>query len=1495
MTVQRWYTNDRTWDPVEPTTGQGTKVDAIVGPGHVYGSGPGTQVGFRPYDYTRLFSAATVGLTYCQGHLLNDNLGGPGKPTAPHAAENLTAFPQKPTNGDHNKGIEEWVKAAAKSSWFRYVVTIGYGTDSAARLRHRLGPGNLALATQAGIAPTATTFTYASSLYAQWEELDASLAATNAAPVVKVGGISGSLSLAIPSPMTFAKVATRAQEYPIAKVTWTHLPKFKGHQTGSWTGTLPPGGAATAPPNPARTHVRAERWRGSDEAQAGTPADATGNAVYQAGYTHYGEGVTDSRAGAVSATRFGRGYLLGYQDFDAGIEHGKKNPLASPPVTTQAAIDGHTELWAGVAKGRSQLLAAPPVGNRAEIAGHAEYWEGVAHARSHAKASPPAGKAAQKAGHDDYWAGVEHAQKSAKGTPPVGNLAQKEAHDAYWDAAEKVTADPSVAAPTIQAGLTAHTEVLETVAFARANVRTAAIATPTLVRTAVWAAYWAGVDLARASAPPTACAGTDAVAKAGFDDYRAGSAQASKDLASLTGAAPAGGGASEGFGDYRSGVEAGVDGQAADAARPAHVRGWTDGSEGVAEGAATTAPSRAEGGYASGHLYGQGAAAARAGTPAPTGATTEDTLAAAGHADYRTGVEAARTDRKAAKPTARGSALGFDEFVAGITTAQAGLRAGPAPTGSEATTAAWTEYWRGVDQALAAPWGTPFAGKGSAEQAGHDDYRSGAEAARASIAALTGAAPATGGAAAGFADYRDGVEDRKAGGTADATRSAQARGWADCGDGMAEAATATPPTRGEGGFASGYLYGHGEMTARAGGPAPAGAAAEDVVAGVGHADYGAGVDAARADRTGPKPTRAAAARGFDEFVAGLAAAQSGVRTGTAPAGSRASAAGWAEYWQGVDAARTAAWGTPYAGASSAERAGHDDYRAGATLARTDLPTMTGAEPAGGGRREGFGDYREGVAHAVDGLVADATRSAHARGWADCTEGVAEGQTGSAPSRTEGGFTSGHLYGQGATTARAGGAAPTATATPQDALAAAGHAHYGVGLAAARADRGATPPTAPGARLGFAEFVDGVDRARAGARTAPPAAGSEARTAGWTEYWRGTDLARTAAWGTGYEGASSAEAAGHADYRAGTEEARAGLAGLTGPRPAGGGEGVGFDDYRAGVEDRKAGTGADAARSGHALGWQDCGAGVTAGSASVDAAPAQTEGGFVSGYLYGQGAARAHAGHADVPGPTASDTIRSTGHAGYTAGRDAARLDLGAPPARLADRTAFDEYAGALAAARTAPRRQAAVGASANAAVTDYWDGVDAARAQPHTVAVATATTAAARGVADYRNGVLHAVAAPAGTQPPATTAAAEGAADYWAGEAHAVGNVAAPGGPAAGASAFQEFDGGRAFARASIPQLQGPPPFGRVAARGFAEYAAGVAARSAGPGNQPARVAFSEGWTDFDAGENDARAGAVVPAQQDSGYLLGFQAANPAPLKRGGSDLDRDTTKKIRA
>ncbi|MDN5778143.1 MAG: hypothetical protein L0H96_14675, partial [Humibacillus sp.] len=694
--LQRTLTNDATWGPVEPTTGQGTSVRAVSGPGYTYGSGPKSPApGFRPYLYTAMFSAATTGAYYCQGHLLNDNLGGPGDPAAAHAAQNLTAFPQRPTNTDHKSAIENPIKSAALGAWYLYEVTIGYSTDSAPRLRRRLGV-NAAMAPAAGIAATDTTFTYASSLSAQWTELVQGLASTNAAPPVKPAGDAGTLSLSIPSPMTFT--TNEAGEYPnyVKTGSYQHMPKLKGNQAANRIGTLPGGGSATLA---GRAYVLPMRWEAVDFARAGNPAPPPGkNATYQAGFQHYGDGVTGSRTG-VTVTRYGLGFTLGYADFEAGLVHGRAHAQASPPAPPPAAtVDGHNEFWAGVVLGRTSLLAAPPVGNRAHIAGHHEFWAGVLHARSNPELPAPV-NLAEATGHNEYWAGVNLALTTLKATKPAGNLASEEGHQAYWEGAEAARADPAApVVPSTTAKVMGHTDFINGVTHARANPRVTAPAMGSLARSASWTEYWQGVDFARANPAATPCAGPSSAEKAGAADYREGADAASKDLGSFAGAPPVGGGAREGFEDLTSGAKGHQAGTPADAARTAHVRGWQDSAAGMAAGGAVAPapPVRTDGGFMSGFLHAHGGALAQGAQPAPAGGL-EQSVAGGGHAAYGTGLAAARADLASVAPVPLVQAQAHGEFVAGVVHARASGRGAAPAAGSLARTQAWTEYWQGVD------------------------------------------------------------------------------------------------------------------------------------------------------------------------------------------------------------------------------------------------------------------------------------------------------------------------------------------------------------------------------------------------------------------------------------------------------------------------------------------------------------------------------------------------------------------------------------------------------------------------------------------------------------------------------------------------------------------------------------------------------------------------------------------------------------------------------
>ncbi|MGH3693963.1 MAG: hypothetical protein ACRDRX_08255 [Pseudonocardiaceae bacterium] len=549
IAVQRWLDSKAlpAWGPVEPSTGQGMGVEAIVGPGVPMGTGPKVTPDFRPYDYTQLFIAASVGRQYAQGHLLNENLGGPGNNTgmrAQYAAQNLTAFPQWPTNTDHKTVVEKDVKDGVKlGKWFKYEVSISYSEDSAPRLRKRLNLHGAAFDTawqaRTGLSQTSQAYTYASGLTATWQELDNTANSTNSAPILKTGGVQANAGFDIPNPLSFIAPAKRPMEYPPGHIPagrYMHMETFKASQL--WQGT----------PGAGRVHIAPERWRGVDAARANTPAPQGASATWMLGHTHYNEGVAASRT-STPATRYGRGFTFGYADFDAGITHAHTHALASPPARFASAT-GHQEYWAGVALGLTKPLTTPPVNNRAHISGHKDYWDGVAHGNQHE--TPPVGKLAVVEGHNDYWAGVTHALKNPLTSPPVGKLASVAGHSDYRAGVAVALADLTSSLPPGPLGKSkGHADVVAGVTHARAN-RRGTTPTSSVATTAAFTGYWQGVDHARNNQPGTPCPIPGSAAAAGVADYTAGVTHA---VAQASGIAPPAGNtaSAEGATDYWAG------------------------------------------------------------------------------------------------------------------------------------------------------------------------------------------------------------------------------------------------------------------------------------------------------------------------------------------------------------------------------------------------------------------------------------------------------------------------------------------------------------------------------------------------------------------------------------------------------------------------------------------------------------------------------------------------------------------------------------------------------------------------------------------------------------------------------------------------------------------------------------------------------------------------------------------------------------------------------
>jgi hypothetical protein len=237
----------------------------------------------------------------------------------------------------------------------------------------------------------------------------------------------------------------------------------------------------------------------------------------------------------------------------------------------------------------------------------------------------------------------------------------------------------------------------------------------------------------------------------------------------------------------------------------------------------------------------------------------------------------------------------------------------------------------------------------------------------------------------------------------------------------------------------------------------------------------------------------------------------------------------------------------------------------------------------------------------------------------------------------------------------------------------------------------------------------------------------------------------------------------------------------------------------------------------------------------------------------------------------------------------------AAPQRVIEGRAHSEFLAGVVHARANPRGTAPAGgqAATTAAWTEYWQGVDIARANPG-VGYAGGNAAQAQGVTDYRAGVQHAEGQAPGAAP-VHSGEAEGAADYWAGEAVAPTQHPAPLAlTAAGQAAHADFWNGVQHARASLANFTGPAPAGRLAALGFAAYHSGALAGSNQQPNNAAQLAYALGWADGSAGYNDKRAG-IPAAQPHGGYLGSYQlTAAPVPKRTGGATTNPNAGKSSR-
>ena len=159
------------WGPVDAASGEGTHMEAIVGPDHNLGSPPSAK---GATSRVRAF-AALSGQSYISGHLMNEKLGGPGD-----ESRNLTAISGS-ANTLQSSNIEKYVRDPVNEGgeWMKYKVGVTYTDD--VKPSHPANP-NLLAALQANAKGLRTEpipgskvnvfVRYASKLEASWYPLD---------------------------------------------------------------------------------------------------------------------------------------------------------------------------------------------------------------------------------------------------------------------------------------------------------------------------------------------------------------------------------------------------------------------------------------------------------------------------------------------------------------------------------------------------------------------------------------------------------------------------------------------------------------------------------------------------------------------------------------------------------------------------------------------------------------------------------------------------------------------------------------------------------------------------------------------------------------------------------------------------------------------------------------------------------------------------------------------------------------------------------------------------------------------------------------------------------------------------------------------------------------------------------------------------------------------------------------------------------------------------
>ncbi|WP_083942802.1 eCIS core domain-containing protein [Sphingomonas soli] len=153
------------WGAVDAVSGEGTSVDAMIGPDHNLGSNPSAQNALKRVASFKKLS----GESYISGHLLTEKLGGPG-----NEARNLTAIPGT-ANSLQSSRIEDNLRVDVNEQgyWMRYILNVDYADKTkAVALAPRAIPAAMGVEATPASGGSTVKVRYASRLVATWYRID---------------------------------------------------------------------------------------------------------------------------------------------------------------------------------------------------------------------------------------------------------------------------------------------------------------------------------------------------------------------------------------------------------------------------------------------------------------------------------------------------------------------------------------------------------------------------------------------------------------------------------------------------------------------------------------------------------------------------------------------------------------------------------------------------------------------------------------------------------------------------------------------------------------------------------------------------------------------------------------------------------------------------------------------------------------------------------------------------------------------------------------------------------------------------------------------------------------------------------------------------------------------------------------------------------------------------------------------------------------------------